>query len=199
MYVDDIIFWSELEEMGQKISQEMQNEFEMSMLSELTFFLGLQIAQDEKGIFISQSKYLREKLKQFGMEYCKLVCTPIVTSCNDESPYVNQSMYHSMIGSLFYLIDSRPDIMQVVGFLSRFQANPKKTHLNVVKRIFKYLQGTLDYGLWYPKGKNFKSITFTNVDSIDDRKSTLGAAHFLGVSLVSWERKKQISISFSMS
>jgi len=68
--------------------------------------------------------------------------------------------------------------MQVVGLVSRFQANPKENNLNVVKRIFHYLQGIVDYGLWYPKGKHFNLITFTNVDwdgSINDRKNTSGA------------------------
>lgn len=113
------------------------------MLWELTFFLGFKVIQDDKGIFISQSNYLREKLKQFSMEDCKPVCTPLVISCklikDDESQEVNQSMYHSMIGSLLYLIAYRPNIMHVVGFVSIFQANPKEPHLNAVKRIFKYL------------------------------------------------------------
>lgn len=174
------------------------------MLGELTFFLGLQVIQDDKWILISQAKYLRDKLKQFGMEDCKPICTHVVIGCelskDDESLEVNQSMYHSMIDNLLYLTASRPNITQAIGLVSRFQANPKETHLNVVKRIFKYLWGTLDYGLWYPKGKKFNLITFTDVDwtgSISDKKITLVVAHFLGYCLVSWESKKQIYISLS--
>jgi len=88
--------------------------------------------------------------------------------------------------------------MQYVGLVSRFQANPKDIHVNVVKGVFKYLQVTLDYGLWYLKGKHFNLITYTNVDwvgSIDDRKITLGETYFLGGFLVSWEIKKKITIS----
>lgn len=81
---------------------------------------------------------------------------------DDELQEVNQSMYRSMIDSLLYLISSRPNIMQVVGLASRFQAN--EIHINVIKRIFKYLQVTLDYGLWYPKCKHFNFINFTDTD-----------------------------------
>jgi len=86
--------------------------------------------------------------------------------------------------------------------VSIFQDSPKETHLNVVKRIFKYLQGTLDYGLWYPKGKHFNLITLTYVDwvgSIDDKNSTSGATHFLGDCLVSWASKEQSYIYFSIA
>jgi hypothetical protein len=182
----------------------MQKEFEMSMLGELTFFLGLQVTQTEKGIFICQSKYVKEMLKKFQMEDCKPMSTPMVTGCklslDDDSPKVDQTMYRSMIGSLLYATTTRPDIMQVVGLVGRFQSTPKETHLKVVKRIFIYLQATLDFGLWYPKTKEFTLNAYTDADwegSIDDRKSTSGGAFFLGKCLVAWLSKKQTSISLS--
>jgi hypothetical protein len=95
---------------------------------------------------------------------------------------------------------SRPDIMQEVGLVARFQVAPKETHVQEVKRIFRYLKGTLDFGLWYPTGKNFTLTTYTDADwagSVDDRKSTSGGAFFLGNNLVSWLSKKQSSISLS--
>jgi hypothetical protein len=124
----------------------MHNEFEMSLLEELSFFLGIQIRQSNQGIFISQTKYIREMLKRFGMEDCKLVITPMQTSCklrkNDDSKSTDQRQYMSMIGSLLYVTTSRPDVMQTVGQVARFQATPKKSHVVVVKRIFRYLKGT---------------------------------------------------------
>jgi hypothetical protein len=81
VYVDDIIFGSDDDRSSHKSTKEMQNEFEMSLLRELSFFLGLQICQRNQGIFISQTKYIREMLKRFGMEDCKLVITPMQTSC----------------------------------------------------------------------------------------------------------------------
>jgi hypothetical protein len=97
----------------------MQNEFEMSLLGELSFFMGLQIHQRSQGIFISQTKYIREMLKRFKMEDCKPVITPMQTSCklskDDDSKSTDQRKYRSMIGSLLYVTTSRPDVMQVVG------------------------------------------------------------------------------------
>ena len=105
-----------------------------------------------------------------------------------------------MIGSLLYLTASRPDIMYSVCLCARFQACPKESHLNAVKRIFRYLKGTIDIGLWYPKCDNFELICYSDADFGGckiDRKSTSGTCHFLGHSLVSWHSKKQNSVALS--
>ena len=176
----------------------------MSLLSELTYFLGLQISQQEKGIFIFQAKYIKEMLKKFKMEDCKPILTPMVTGCrlriDDSSKDVDQSLYRSMIVSLIYVTTSRPDVMQPVGQVARFQAAPKESHIIAVKRILRYLKGTEEYGLWYPKGNNLIIQAFTDAywaGSIDDRKSTCGASFYLGGCLISWLRKKQTSILLS--
>jgi hypothetical protein len=182
----------------------MHNEFEMSLLGELSFFLGLQIHQSNQGIFISQTKYIREMLKRLGMEDCKPVITPMQTSCklskDDDSKSTDQRQYRSMIGSLLYVTTSRPDVMQAVGQVARFQAAPKESHVLAVKRIFRYLKGIEEFGLWYPKGKDLSLIAYIDaywVGCIDDRRSTSGAAFYLGECLVSWLRKKQSSVSLS--
>jgi hypothetical protein len=93
----------------------MQNEFEMSLLGEISLFLGLHIFQRNQGIVISQTKYIREMLKRFRMEYCKPITTPMQTICklrkDDDSKYRDQKKYSSMIGSLLYVTTSRPDVM----------------------------------------------------------------------------------------
>jgi hypothetical protein len=93
----------------------MQNEFEMSLIGELFFFLGLQIHQRSQGIFISQTKYIKEMLKRFRMKDCKPIITPMQTSCrlrkDDDSKSTDERQYMSMIGSLLYVISSRPDVM----------------------------------------------------------------------------------------
>ena len=136
----------------------MHNEFEMSMLGELKFFLGLQISQSDKCILISQTKYINEMLKKFQMVYCKLVGTPMVTGCKlsniDDSKNVEQKIYRSMIGSILYLTTTRPDVMNAMCQVDRFQSSPKASHLLAIKRILRYLKGTIDYGLWYFKGNN---------------------------------------------
>jgi len=107
VYVDDIIFGSNEESMSQNFALVMQQEFEMSFLGELTYFLGLQVQQNKDGIFLSQTKYLKQILKKYGMEDSKLVCTQMVTGCslssNDESTVVHQPTYRSMNGSILYL------------------------------------------------------------------------------------------------
>ena len=176
----------------------------MSLLGELKLFLGLQISQLNDEIFISQSKYIKEMLEKFGMEDFKPVSTPMITSYklskDDESKEVDQKLYKSMIGSLLYVIASRLDVMQAVGLVARFQANSKEAHVLAIKRIFRYLKGMTEFGLWYPKGNQLTLVSYTDanwVGSIDDRKSTSGATLYLGDCLVSWSSKKQPSVSLS--
>jgi hypothetical protein len=182
----------------------MESKFEMSMIGELSFFPGLQITQMSEGMFISQEKYLREMLKRFQMEDSKPVGTPMVIGCklskDDDSVDVDQSSYRSMIGSVLYITTSRPDIMHAIGMVGRFQSAPKQSHLQAVKRIFKYLKETMNYGLWYPRNQNFQLTAYSDADwanCVDERKSTSGGAFFLGDSLVAWLSKKQGSISLS--
>jgi hypothetical protein len=119
VYLDDIIFGSDDDRLSQKFAKDMHNEFEMSLLGELSFFLGLHICQINQGIFISQTKYIREMIKRFRMEYCKPDITPMQTSCklikDDDFKSIDQRQYRSMIGSLLYVTTSRLDVMQEVG------------------------------------------------------------------------------------
>ena len=109
------------------------------MFGEIKFFVGLQVHQLKHGIFVTQSKYIKEILKNFGWEDSKLVSKPMEIghklSKNDESAKVNQTMYRSMIGKLQYVVHSSPDIALAVGIVARFFANPKENHLMAVKRI----------------------------------------------------------------
>lgn len=146
----------------------MQNEFEMSMIGEMKLFLGLQITQSSKAIFISQSKYVKELKKKFGLDNAKSDGTPMVRRCkltkDDDSSKSNQTRYRSMIGGLLYLTQTRPDIMNVDCLLARFQANPKESHVVSLKRIFRYLKGIVDFGLWYHKDDDFTLSSFTYGD-----------------------------------
>jgi hypothetical protein len=119
---------------------------------------------------------------------------------DDESEEVDQKLYRSMIGSLLYVTGSRLDVMQAVGLVARFQANPKEEHALAVKGIFRYLKGTTEFGLWYPKGNELTLVSYTNANwarSIDDRKSTSGATLYLGDCLVTWSSKKKLVVSLS--
>ena len=131
VYVDEIIFVSSLTILTRNFATKMQEEFEMSMLGELSIFLGLQVTQTEKGIFISQAKYIKEMLKKFQMEENKPMSTPMVTGCKlsleDDLPKVDQMIYRSMVGSFIYSTSTIPNIMQVVGLVGRFQYAAKIT------------------------------------------------------------------------
>ena len=152
IYVDDIVFGGMSEQMVEHFVRQMQSEFEMSLVGELTYFLGLQVKQMEDSIFLSQSKYAKNIVKKFGMENASHKRTPAPThmkiSKDENGVSVDQSLYRSMIGSLLYLTASRPDIAFVVGVCARYQAEPKVSHINQVKRILKYVNGTSDYGYY---------------------------------------------------
>nr|GFA36949.1 retrovirus-related Pol polyprotein from transposon TNT 1-94 [Tanacetum cinerariifolium] len=156
IYVDYNIFGSTCQKMCDDFTKIMHDEFEMSMIWELNFFLGLQIKQIEDGIFFNQSKYIKEMLKKFGLEDSKPMRTPISRETkltkDVEGESVDNTKYRGMIGSLLYLKASRLDIMFSVCLCARFQEDPKTSHLEAVKRIFRYVKDTMHFGLWYPKG-----------------------------------------------
>jgi hypothetical protein len=204
IYVDDIVFGSTNNTKVQQFVDVMSHEFEMSLVGELSYFLGLQIRQLNDGIFISQAKYAKNLVKKFGLEKAKHCDTPMSTtlklSKDASGKSVEQTLYRGMIGSLLYLTASRPDISFSVGVCARYQSDPKESHLSSVKRIIRYVNGTSNYGIWYSFDTNASLVGFSDADwagNCDDRKSTSGGCFFLGNNLVSWFCKKQNSISLS--
>ncbi|GJS90258.1 retrovirus-related pol polyprotein from transposon TNT 1-94 [Tanacetum coccineum] len=169
IYVDDIIFGSTCQDMCDEFAKIMHDEFEMSMMGELNFFLGLQIKQMED---------------------------------DEECESVDSTKYRGMIGSLLYLTASRPDIMFSVCLCARFQEAPKTSHLEAVKRIFRYIKGTTHLGLWYPKGTDIETVVYADSDHARDyvdRKSTSGICTFVGCLLTSWFLKKQTALAISIT
>ncbi|CAM8949587.1 unnamed protein product [Rhodiola kirilowii] len=170
VYVDDIVFGSTSDELVKSFTKLMENEFEMSMVGEFTFFLGIQVRQLENGTEISQQKYLSEFVKKYGLGGSKHVNTPSSPNeslvKDDGSPKTDATIYRGMI----------------------------------VKRILRYLKGTEKLVLWYPRVKSLRLEGFTDADFAGDRtdrKSTSGMAQFLGSCLVSWGSKKQNSVALS--
>ncbi|GJU70273.1 putative ribonuclease H-like domain-containing protein [Tanacetum coccineum] len=185
VYVDDIIFGSTKKTWCDEFEVLMKGEFEMSVMGELTFFLGLQVKQKPDGIFISQDKYVQDMLKKFDIESVRTATTPYEASkqkSKDEpDDAVNVHLYRSMIGSLMYLTASRPNIMFAVSACSRHQVTPLTSHLNVVNKIFKYLKGQPKLGVWYPRDSPFVLEAYSDSDcagSYGDRKSTTGKLTF---------------------
>ncbi|GKA03098.1 retrovirus-related pol polyprotein from transposon TNT 1-94 [Tanacetum coccineum] len=173
IYVDDFIFGSTNPKFSKRFEKLMHSRFEMSLIREMKLFLGIHIHQSLQGIFINQAKYALEILKKHGMEKGQSIGTPTATKPTLDvylsGEPIDQTDYHSKI-------------------------RLTEKHLKEVKRIFRYLRGTINMGLWYPKGSGFELTAFSNVDHagcIDTRKSTSVGIQFLGDKLVSWMSKKQ--------
>nr|GEW13123.1 hypothetical protein [Tanacetum cinerariifolium] len=148
-----------------------------------------------------QDKYVAEILKKFRLTKGKSASTPIGTEKpllkDPDGEDVDVHIYRSMIGSLMYLTSSRPDIMFAVCAYARFQVTPKASHLHAVKRIFRYLKGKPNLGLWYLKDSLFDIVAYSDSNYTGaslDRKSTTGGCQFLGCRLISWQCKKQIVV-----
>nr|GFA54615.1 uncharacterized mitochondrial protein AtMg00810-like [Tanacetum cinerariifolium] len=206
IYVDDIIFGSTSPNLSKRFEKLMHSKFEMSMMGELKFFLGIQIHQSPRGMFINQAKYAQEILIKHGMTSCDSVGTPMATKHLDadlSGTPIDQTKYHSMVRALMYLTTSRPDIMHATCYCARYQAKPTEKHLTAVKRFFRYLKDTIHIGLWYPKDTGFELTAFSDSDHagcLDSRKSTFGEAEYVSLSAccaqVLWMRTQLTDYGF---
>ncbi|GJW40311.1 hypothetical protein Tco_0066156 [Tanacetum coccineum] len=163
-----------------------------------------EVKQQLDGIFISQHKYVADMLKKFNFWSIRTANTPIESNKplvkDEDGVDVDVYVYRSMIGSLMYLIASRPDIMFAICACARFQVTHKASHLNAVKRIFRYLKHQPKLGLWYPKDSHFELEAYSDSDyrgASLDRKSTTGGCQFLSRRLISWQCKKQTIVANS--
>lgn len=192
-----------LQEMMTEFKKSMKAEFEMTDLGKMRYFLGIEVIQNSKGIHISQKKYAMEMLGRFKMIECNAVVNPIVPGCRltqDEGEPVNETMFKQLVGCLMYITTTIPYIQFVVSFISRFMAKPTETHMATAKRVMRYIQGTLDYGIWYKKGGKGKMEIYTDSDfagDLTDRKSTSGNVILWHGAAVSWSSKKQSIVALS--
>jgi hypothetical protein len=202
IYVGDIIFGGSSHSLVSRFQEMMENEFKMSMMGELTIFLGIQVKQMKEGIFIHQAKYTKDLMKKFNMAELKPMSTLMSTAAaldpdeNDEA--VDQREYRSMIGSLMYLTVTQTDIQFIVRLCARFQASPRSSHWTVVQRLFRYLKYTPKFGILSSASSSLDLVGFSDADFTGcgiDRKSTSGTCHFLGSFLVCWSARKQSSVA----
>ncbi|KAK2995750.1 hypothetical protein RJ640_007518 [Escallonia rubra] len=178
--------------------------YEMSDMGLLHHFLGMEISQDENCVFISQKKYAENILKKFRMHGCNPNDTPLVVNQKlkkeDGGRKVDASVYRSLVGNLLYLTATRPDIMFATSLLLRFMHNPSHFHLGAMKRMLRYIQGTIDHGIKYSKNSDLKLFGFCDSawgGCVDDMKSTSGYCFSLGSGMFSWVSKKQQSVAQS--
>ncbi|BBH04495.1 multidrug resistance-associated protein 9 [Prunus dulcis] len=204
LYVDDIIYTGSSKEMMAAFKDDMMRQYEMTDLGLLHHFLGLGVLQTDSCIFLHQKKYAKTLLDKFGLKDCKSVATPLAVneklSKVDGSELADETLYRQMVGSLLYLTATRPDIMFAASLLARFMHNPTKKHMGTAKRVLRYVQGTINYGIAYDKGKGAVLIGYCDSDwsgSEDDMRSTSGYAFNLGSGAFSWASIKQSSVALS--
>nr|GEU30761.1 hypothetical protein [Tanacetum cinerariifolium] len=168
------------------------------------FSKGLQISQSPGGIFLNQAKYANEILKKFGLDKCDPVDTPMMEQTKLDEDYsgipVDQTCYRSMIESLMYLTASMPDLVFVVCMCARYQSKPTIKHLEAVKWVFWYLQGTINMGIWYLKDTDMALTIYADANHAgcqDAHRSTSGSAQFLGDKLILWMRSQLTDYGFA--
>ena len=203
LYVDDIILTRNSDNYVQYVVSKLTTEFDMKDLGILHYFLALQIDYQSQGLFVHQSKYVQDLLQKTDM----LDCKPCITSChpnqkllNHGSPcYTHPTSYRSIVGALQYLTFTRPDIAYSVNQVCQFMHSPLESHYVAVKRILRYLKGTLGWGICFRPG-SLALKAYTDADWAGDpnnRRSTTGFVVFLGSNPVSWSSKKQHIVSRS--
>ena len=209
VYVDDIILAGKSEKKMADIKKALSDKFEMKDLGELHYFLGVKVIQDRKkgNIWIGQPVYTENTLQKFGMENAKPISTPVAVNTKlmlktEDSEYFDKETYQSAVGSLLYLSTrTRPDITFAVNNVARFSSNPTTQHWTAVKRIFRYLKGTIHLGLLYERnGLKKLIIGYSDADwggDCNDHKSTSGYLFLVGGTAVSWRSNKQTCVALS--
>ncbi|KAD1540679.1 hypothetical protein E3N88_42653 [Mikania micrantha] len=204
LYVDDLIYTGNKRELCESFKLSMMSEFEMSNLGRMKYFLGVEVEQTKEGIKMHQKKYAKEVLERFNMWEGNGVKNPIVpgmvvTKTGDKNK-VDESFFKSLVGSLMYLTVTRPDLMYAVCFISRFMADPREEHMQVSKRILRYVKATHDFGLVYERNMGSRLQVYTDSDyarDFEDRKSTSGYVCILSGAAISWSSRKQDIVTLS--
>ncbi|GJX03543.1 ribonuclease H-like domain-containing protein [Tanacetum coccineum] len=203
LYVDDIVLTASSQPLLQRIIASLHQEFSMTDLGSLNYFLGISVTRDSSGMFLSQKKYVVEILERAHMANCNPCRTPVDTESklgNDGDPVSDPTLYRSLAGSLQYLTFTRPDISYAVQQVCLHMHDPREPHFSALKRILRYVHGTLDYGLQLFSSSTTSLVAYSDADWVGcptTRRSTFGYCVFLGNNLLSWSAKRQPTLSSS--
>ncbi|XP_066351736.1 uncharacterized mitochondrial protein AtMg00810-like [Miscanthus floridulus] len=205
VYVDDLVITGTKDVEVAAFKEEMKATFQMSDLGPLSFYLGIEVHQDDSGITLRQTTYVKHVVELAGLTDCNPALTPMVErlklSRDSMTEKVDATQYRRLVGSLRYLTHTQPDLAFSVGYVSRFMQRPTRKHQQAVKRIIRYVVGTLDHGLYYPRcPRAAHFVGYSDNDhtgDIDTSKSTSGILFFLGKCLVSWQSVKQQVVAMS--
>jgi hypothetical protein len=203
LYVDDIVLTTSSPELLRRIISRLQQEFAMKDLGALHHFLGVTVERRPQGLFLHQRQYTVDILERAGMAECRPCATPVNTQGKlfaAGPPVADPTGYRSIVEALQYLIFTRPDIAYAVQQVCLHMHDLREPHLTAMKRILRYLRGTLDFGLLLRRSSATELHVYTDVDWAgypDTRRSTMGYVVFLDNSLVSWSSKRQPVVSRS--
>jgi hypothetical protein len=203
LYVDDIVLTASSEQLLRQTIMALKREFSLKDLGTLHYFLGVAISRSSEGMFLSQRQYIIDILDRASMSECNPCSTPVDTQSKlgaAGTVLADPSTYRSLVGALQYLSFTRPDVAYAVQQVCLYMHDPHEPHLNAVKRILRYLRGTLDYGLTILSSSLTSLTAYTDADWAgcpDTCKSTSGYGVFLGDNLVSWSSKRQHTVSRS--
>jgi hypothetical protein len=197
VYVDDLVITGADQGDIDAFKKEMKSMFQMSDLGLLHYYLGLEVNQSVNGITIGQKAYTAKILEDAGLAGCNPCCIPmeprLKLSKSSSAPGVDPTAYRSIVGSLRYLVNTRPDLAFSVGYISRFMENPTTEHLGAVRKVLRYIAGTLDYGCLYTREKGGQLDGFSDNDhagDVDTRKSTSVTLFFLSRNAITWQSQK---------
>jgi len=176
----------------------------MKDLGELCYFLGVEVIQSPKGIWLLQRQYALNKLSEYGMMGCKPISNPleknVKLSANEGNLVDDTTMYRRIVGSLIYMTITRPNLNYVVGMVNQFMQTPQKSHLDAVRRILKYIKHILQCGIFYEAKNQLQIHGYTYVDqvgNVSNRRSIGGFMFSFGSGAISWNSKKQPIVTLS--
>lgn len=208
VYVDDLVLVAEETDQLKRVKLELERKFEMKDMGRLHYILGIRVKQNEveNQILLDQRQYILNLLSKYGMANANPVSTPSdpnqkLRMDDGISKRVDHAIYQSMVGSLLYCaVATRVDVAHAVAMVSKFNANPSEAHMTAVKRILRYLKGTLDFVLKYEKTESPSLIGYCDADwagDLDTRRSTSGQVFLMANGSISWRSKRQTSVSLS--
>ncbi|GJR00645.1 ribonuclease H-like domain-containing protein [Tanacetum coccineum] len=203
LYVDDIVLTASSTALLQRIIASLHAEFSMTDLGPLNYFLGVSVTRNTSGMFLSQQKYATEVLERAGMLTCNPCRTPVDTDSKLAAagdPVSDPTLYRRLAGALQYLTFTRPDISYAVQQVCLFMHDPREPHFSALKRILRYVRGTLTSGLQLYSSTTSSLVAYSDADWAGcptTRRSTSGYCVFLGNNLLSWSSKRQFTLSRS--
>ncbi|XP_062987375.1 uncharacterized protein LOC134401944 [Elgaria multicarinata webbii] len=206
VYVDDLVLCYEQERNSTEIMLKLRQNFEIKDLGPISHYLSIQVKKGkDESFLLKQRQKIEEMLQEFGMAEAKQVNTPMTTDHlkgqDDNTPLPDNQQYQRAVGKLLFIATvTRPDIAAAVGILSKKVANPSQRDWNRVKRVMRYLKGTVDARLKLPRGTSMELIGFVDADwagDESDHKSTSGSLFIYNGGTISWASKKQVVVAMS--